>query len=328
MVGKVVGKRRKRPLPDSKTDLPKPTQWSVTVGPAALPSPSPSVVSEQQEKLPYVSNDWANMIVFDDQAPLYFSQCDEQQFINLELAEDSESSTIEETLCMMHGLPTPSMSPPDKQYLSPGDLEARCQSRPHTSTPFRQTAQVASHPSIPEAFQLLDEDDETVCIKLLAHLKRVSTHGQHTFVSTVALINRINAALRRLLQSRTVRTNYTCQLLLTNVVLYLATFCERLLDVPELSNIANPAIEFIHEAYLTEGDNTALSDQKQMPSQTSIWKSMAKHSIHEAIVLCSTTGDLLKRKPLTGFQILGKQESAHIEIDVRLRRVLASLSLS
>lgn len=268
------------------------------------------------------------MITFDDQPRLDFSQCDEQQFLNLELAEDSEPSTIGGILPMMHGLSTPSLSPPEKQFLSPADLDTRSQSSPPILNPFHQSAHVACYAPIFPGFQPLVEDDETVCIKLLAHLKRFSTHGRHNFVGILTLINKVNAALRRLLQSRTIRTDYTCQLLLTNVLLHIAMLCEQLLDVPEPSNAAHPEIDFLHEAYLTEGDNTAFPDQRQMPGEASTAKLMAKHPVQEAIVLCSTSGDLLKRKPLSGFQILGKQEGAHVEIDIRLRRVLASLSHS
>ena len=324
----MVGKRRKRPLLDSKSDSSKPPQWNITPGSAALPSPSPSVVSEQKNRPSDVSHDWTNMITFDDQPGLDFSQCDEQQFLNLELAEDSEPSTIGGILPTMHSLSTPSVSPPEKQFLSPADLDGRSQSSPPILNPSHQTAHVACYSSIFQEFQPLVEDDETVCIKLLAQLKRFSTHGRHNFIGILTLINKINATLRRLLQSRTIRTDYTCQLLLTNVLLHIATLCEQLLDVPESSNAAHPEIDFLHQAYLTEGDNTAFPDQRHMPGQTPISKIMAKHSVREAIVLCSTSGDLLKRKPLSGFQILGKQESAHVDIDTRLRRVLASLSHS
>ncbi|KAK5952933.1 hypothetical protein OHC33_006054 [Knufia fluminis] len=324
MVGKVVGKRRKRPLPDSKTNLHKSTQWNITVGPTALPSPAPSVASEQQNKRPCLSGDWTSMIAYDDQTTLDFSQCDEQQFLNLELAEETEQSTTDDSLNMMYGIPTPSMSPPEMQFLSPADLEARNHARPYATASFHATPQATCHLPTSQTYQPQPEDDETVCIKLLAHMKRFSTQN-HTFVSMLTIINKTNSALRRLLQSRTIRTDYTCQLLLTNIVLHLATFSERLLDVPEPSSTASLEEEFIHEAYLTEGETPAYSDQRPAHTQAPVSRSIAKHSIRDATMLCSAIGDLLKRKPLNGFQILGRHESAHVEIDTRLRRVLASL---
>lgn len=325
MVGKVVGKRRKRPLPDSKSNLPKPTQWNVTVGPAALPSPAPSVISEHQNKRPCISNEWTDMIAYDNQTTLGFSQCDEQQFLHFEVAEEAESNTTKDALSGSYGLPTPCMSPPEMQFLSPADLETRSQSSPPTSGPFYQTPHAAYHPPLPQANQPQPEDDESVCLKLLAHIKQCSTQDHHTFASMLALVNKTNAALGKLLQSRTIRRDYPCQLLLTNIVLHLATLCEQLLDHREPSYTSNPEQEFIHESYLTESDEGIYPDKRQTHSQAAVSKSNAKHTVREATMLCSAIGDLLKRKPQNGFQTLGRHESAHVEIDIRLKRILASL---
>ena len=325
MVGKVVGKRRKRPLPDSKSNLPKSTHEGVTSGPTALPSPAPSLASEHHRKRVRTSDEWQNTTVFGEQAGLDFSQCDESQFFDFDLAEDTERSASDESTGMMYGLPTPSVTPPEMQFLPATELATGSASSPTWVPPYSQSS--LAPVQLPGSFVYLpqSEDDESVCIKLLAHLKHFSAHGDYNFAHVLLLIDKTNTTLRSILRSRTIRSEYVCHLLLTSIILHLTAFCEQLLDLPETNDPTASEVECIREAYLAEVNNIPFEVKGQTPSCASTSKSTAKLSIQEAIVLCSSVGDLLKRKPLNGFQILGKQESAHVETDIRLKRVLASL---
>ena len=66
------------------------------------------------------------------------------------------------------------------------------------------------------------------------------------------------------------------------------------------------------------------SQEEQCPNSKVI-ADPAKASIVEASALVVEVGDLLKRKPLNGFQTLGRHESHHVELDLRLQRVMMKL---
>lgn len=324
MVGKVVGKRRKRPLPDSKVNESKSSQWNITVGPTTLPSPAPTSASEPHSKRSCLSNDWSNLVQYDDQTPLDFSGCTEQ-FLNLDLCQPPETMVSGDSSYLMHsGLPTPSMSPPEMKFLTPSELEATTpNARPPSTGPVLYDS---SDPTLSRASTFYHqrphaEDDETIAIKLLAHLKRLSNQERQSFNSVASLVNKTNAALRRLLRSDTVKNDYTCHLLLTNIMTHLAGFCEQLMVLRETATE-----DLIAESHLTQGDNEMFLDQRSHSAQQGQLSSIVKNSIHESAALCTSIGNLLKRKPLNGFQVLGRHESAQLDIERRLRDMVASMS--
>lgn len=332
MVGKVVGKRRKRPLPDSRISESKASSWNVTMGPITMPSPASTHASELSNKRNCISNDWTNLISYDEQSPLDFSACDEQ-FIHLDLGQNANLGQMNEHLFVMNtGLPTPSMSPPDMQFLSPSDLEA-CTQQNLTDTRHREQtipAQVTLPCQSARPHSSQAEDDETVCIKLLAHLKRFSSQPRQPVQSTLSLIYKTNAAIKRLLRSRSIRADYTCHLLLTSIMLHLASIYEQVLNAQHLPSRSQskpcPDQEFINECYLGENDQELTSDPTRQDTQLSDSSAFTKSYVHESAVLCCSIGDMLKRKPLNGFQTLGRHESALIEVEIRLKNVLAGLA--
>lgn len=318
-------------MPDSRISESKTTSWNVTMGPITMPSPASTHVSELSNKRNCMSNDWTNLIAYDEQSPLDFSACDEQ-FLHLDLTQEGNlGQTNDQTFVMNTGLPTPSMSPPDMQFLSPSDLEACSQQNltntisPEQTVPAHFT--MPPHSARPPSSQA--EDDETVCIKLLAHLKRFSSQPRQPVQSTLSLIYKTNAAIRRLLRSRTIRTDYTCHLLLTSVVLHLASIYEQVLNTQQSHSHSQSKSysdqEFINECYLAENDQEPSSDPTRRDTQAADPNAFVKSYVHESTVLCSSIGDMLKRKPLNGFQTLGRHESALIEVEIRLKGVLSSL---
>lgn len=327
MVGKVVGKRRKRPLPDSKLGDSQSTPWNVSTGSIAMPSPASTQVSEVSNKRNCMSNDWTSLISYDDQNSLDFSACD-GQFLNLDLCQESSLSSVNESSFLMNtGLPTPSMSPPDMQFLTPSDLEAWSRqtsvSKNHDQSipaQYAMRSQSARH----QAYHV--EDDETVCLRLLSHLKQFSSQQRQPLQLTLSLVHRTNATIRRLLRSRTIRSDYTCHLLLTSIVLHLISLCEKASSTLQKQPLKPYSDQdFINECYLTENEQESSADSVRQDTQVADSTASSKSLVHDSALLCSSIGDLLKRKPLNGFQTLGRHESALIEIGVRFNRVIASI---
>lgn len=302
--------------------------WNVATGPTAMPSPASTHVSDQPHKRNCVSNDWTNLITYDEQSPLDFPAC-EKQFVTTDLRPDGITAPMNETSFVVNaGLPTPSMSPPEMQFLSPSDLEACSHSRSSSTKLLNQGMPVQFGTQSQSVRQHLYqvEDDETVCIKLLAHLKRFSSQQQQSLQATQSLVSKTNAAIKQLLRSRTIRTEYMCHLLLTNIVMHLAAICEQMLTMQCSQTNSYSDQDFINECYLAENEQESSPDLGGHEPSPPEPNSSAKDAVHESALLCSNIGDLLKRKPLNGFQILGRHESALIEVEVRLKRVIASFS--
>ena len=327
MVGRVVGKRRKRPLQLSNLSSAAAGQWGVSVGPAALPSPAPTAASEPRSKRSCVSNEWSNLVRYDDETELDFSACDEQ-FLNLELCQQSELAQDEEPPYMMNmGLSTPSMSPPEFRFLSPIEPNNTSPStRPTSIAPTSSQVSLVDCPSQRPAIDqqiIQPDDDETVCIKLLAHLKRLSTQEDHSYESMVYNVSKTTIVVNRLLRSSSVRADYTCHLLLTGIMTHLAAFCEQLLVLQD----GRPSEEDLFtSSMLADSDAEVHQDRRQHSTHVGDTKLIAKDSVYESVLTCVSVGNLLKRKPLNGFQVLGRQESALVELERRMRIVLSSLS--
>lgn len=324
-VGKVVGKRRKRPLPDAEINDSRPHQWSVTVGSSALPSPTSTNGSDHQSKASCMSADWAHLVSYQQSASLDFSSC-EEQFLNL----DMESSTLPQTtesmpFTLQTGLPTPSMSPPETRYPSSSDNVTGIRADYSIpATQFQRTNSRRISTAFTQKAERTSEDNEDVCIRLLAHLKRISQQEQ-SCSTLLALVQKTNAALARLLKSRSVHTDYSCHLLLTNIMLHLTSLCERHLQLSQRKADAQLEAEFVHDSYLVDSESDAGYGSRQPDEFLTEMRPVAQRTIVESVKVNASISELLKRKPLNGFQVLGRHESAHVETDVRLRRVLSSL---
>jgi len=246
--------------------------------------------------------------------------------LSLGTSETGTLSTADDMSYMLHpGLLTPSMSPPEIKFVSSSGLEAPSGTSPLNMPPADQGVNVRHlQPGIQRRAEALPQDDETICIKLLAHLKRFSQR-QQSYESVLWLVQKTNATLRRLLRSRTIRADYMCHLLLTNIVLRLATFCKQLIPVPQPQNTPCEN-EFVHDSYLVDGTSNSCDIRWPQNDTSQDMRASAKNTVKESTIINSGIGDLLKRKPLNGFQVLGRHESAHLEIDIQLRRILASLA--
>ena len=325
-VGKVVGRRRKRPLEDSVGTVDSDT-WFINQASAfcAIPSPPESQYSISSKRQ-RTSDDWTSFLVEEHQDLADFEDSTEVQtnldVMNPKALYDSSDMSY---LCNS-GLPTPGMSPPHFRYLSPAALEARPMSR---STSVTTDSSRLLPPRFTPAFSVPksqtpepapSEDDETVCIRLLAHLKKHSIQKGRSSDQDSDLLRKTNASVRRILRNRSVRSDYTCQLLLSSIITHMVDLCEQL------------CIKTFEAKHL---DSTFLQDQARFEprpkcfdktSRPNISSDTHRTQIVDATNLATDVANLLKRKPLNGFQVLGRHESHHVELDLRLQRALAMLA--
>ncbi len=322
----MVGKRRKRPLEDASGKI-NAQSWIVsTSGPLqSIPSPATTHGSEDSYQRHCPITNWPLFVAGGDPGFLPFDEAAES-FKAIEMANNrSYSVTSERTFFNNSGLPTPALSPPQfTKYLSPSQLEAR----PTSSQAYGAVDPSKLYPSrtmatsAPNA-DVTPEDEETVCIKLLAHLKRHSADESQPMVTQLALLKKCNAAVRRILHSKTIRSDYGCHLLLSNILCHLVRLCERLCH--ERSGEARSTeSQFLQDQVHFEAVPGFFDHNvsQPLPSQE---QDILLSLTDEVKTFASTLGDMLKRKPLNGFQSLGRHEIFHVELEKRLKRARAQL---
>ncbi|KIW37372.1 uncharacterized protein PV06_10416 [Exophiala oligosperma] len=350
-VGKVVGKRRKRPLPEQKGNVTS-QPWIVngTACPVqSIPSPAASHGSEDPPKAHHcsapswsTSSSSSTFSATPDQGLMTFDETTET--LNaIEMANNrSFSMTSEVSFFTNNGLPTPALSPPQfVRYLSPAHLDNRPTLKQELSVPIDPRRlcppghsapfSTRQHVGGPSLFP--SEDEETVCIKLLAHLKRHSSDEYQPRETQLELLKKSNAAVRRLLQSKTIRSAYTCHLLLSNILNHLVRLCERLCqNTTEESRHLSLESQFLQDQvhfdtipgfFENGGAMAAVPQSVQAPDQVTV-----KLLGGEVMSFASTVGNMLKRKPLDGFQTLGKHETFHAELELRLVKAMDLLQSS
>lgn len=331
----MVGKRRKRPLADPSANI-NSQPWIIhgTCGPVqSIPLPAHSHGSDQTSKGDCAIPNWTSSIVGGDSA---FLNCDEttDSLNAIEMANNrsfSEASDLSASFFHNHGLPTPGLSPPAfARYLSPAQLETRPSSRAAIDPsklypPPRSAAAPASFIRTTTGESPVTADDqETVCIKLLAHLKRHAGDRTQPRESQLILLQKSNAAVRRILHSKSIRSAYTCHLILSSILNQLVLLCERLCQqctlLPEESSLpTNLDSQFIQEQGHCETVPGYL-DATPMAVAPSLNHELMVAQVKDVRSFASTLGAMLKKKPLGGFQTLGRQETFHAELEQRLER--------
>lgn len=314
-MGKVVGKRRKRPLDDSIGSVDS-EAWIVNQQQfGSMPSPAATASSsESNAKRHCPDNSWTYFLA-DDAQPLL--DCNEagEALQSIDMVNNRSCSVSSETMFLHHGgLHTPNLSPPQTRYLSPAALDVRPVSR-HTST-CAESALTMSQTTLPT---LVPEDEETVCIKLLAHLKKYSSTTNQTEQFRVDLLSKSNASVRRILRSQTARRDYNCQLLLSSILTHLTTLCESLCSTEQDERTR-------HDQSLQRPDTTRESfDMRTGLVQQQTSSETLRPLVLEASSLAMELGSLLKRTPYDGFQIQGRQEAWIVELGLRLQTALTRL---
>lgn len=338
----MVGRRRKRPLEDAVGSV-NSNEWVIAnyaPSPAtpAMLSPANTSASEESTKFLGLHPSWTLSMDSNDQAEFFtvphggVSPAQSASSYNF---LDRHASRAGST-----GLPTPALSPPQFAYLSPMMLEKKATSP--TPQPPHFLAPAQPSPACPSSqSQQSPDDEEMICIKLLCHLKRSSAAAatSQSLDEHVNLVKKSNAAVRRILKSRNARSDYACVMLLSSIMLRVVELCEAVArhphrdeqasgsdtdvdaeaDAPFLSTFADNFFNESEQAYFHNGD--------RLPTPPGPDRAMTQHEVLvPTLELVAAIGNMIKRKPLDGFQTLGRHESLLLELEQRLRDSLATLS--
>lgn len=286
-----------------------------------MPSPATTNTSDEQSKRSCTNSSWTSFIA-DDQTPATWDTLDEQYQTTFDMDQaQCFSLTNEQYTGSLSGFPTPALSPPEVRYLSPMALETRPTSRQSSITPTTNLLRPAGAAQVqPTPEPQIPEDEEMVCMKLLAHIKKQSQVHQ-TVESGIALLRKVNAALKRIMASKVARSEYACQLLLTSILNALVLHCERtsrLCLAPRAQQSSQQTFAFQPSS---EYFNASFSADRADPASLVVLREL----VQTVANISSTLGDSLKRKPMNGFQTLGRHESLMLTLSQRLKVSLASL---
>lgn len=289
-----------------------------------MPSPAATNSSSESSSKRHCSEDSWTYFIADDQIVQEGSEASEAlQSIDM---VNRRGSSVESDINLCHnvGLQTPQVSPPPvTRYLSPAVFEAHPMSRSASiSTEAHLPRPASAAPSVARSTDLSQpEDEETVCIKLLSHLKKHSNITSQDRTFQVDLLTKSNASIRRILRSKSVRSDESCQLLLSNILGKMTTLCEHLCYTSQ-SESANPnqsqAVPGMQRNSEAFDMRTGLVDQ-QTSSET------LRPLVLETSSLAADVGNMLKRKPLDGFQTYGRWETLVIGLECRLGNALGAL---
>jgi hypothetical protein len=290
--------------------------------PQSIPSPAATNSSDERSKRSCTESSWTSLISLDEESTPEFSNSDDQPQ-PLDMSDCTSFSLPNEFLFRHNGLPTPALSPPQVQFLSPMVLESRPESR-STSVAAEMTSlcppgRPASASRTPEP--QAPDDEEMVCIKLLSHLKRHSAENQQTLESMQALVQKSLASVRRIIRSRNVRSDYACQLLLSNIMMRIVELCENTCR-RQMENNSSRWRNQQAPCEVISDHMEASNDSQSSPTEPA---SSTGATLQDAIGLVTSVGDLLKRKPYTGFQTMGRHESLHLALEQRLRSAVLNL---
>lgn len=319
----MVGKRRKRPLDESIGQV-NSEAWVVNnyFPSPSMPSPATTSSSDEHSKRSCTNSSWTSFIA-DDQTPPTWETPDEQYQPPFDMEQARcFSLSNEQYMGSLSGLPTPALSPPQVGYLSPMALETRPVSRQSsimTNTNMLRPAMAAPLQRTPEP--PAPEDEEMVCIKLLAHIKKQS-ETQQTPDSALSLLRKVNAALKRIIASKTARSDYSCQLLLTSILNSLVAHCERTSKLHLDARASQQSLAFQPSS---EYFNASFPAQQPQSQSDAADAATLRELILTVSNIAATLTDSLKRKPLNGFQTLGRHESLMLTLGQRLKLTLASL---
>lgn len=321
-----MGKRRKRPIEDSSSNINSQSWIFNTTAPIpSIPSPATTHGSDESTKRHCFEPSWTPYFTLGDQGFVNTDETTESLYA-IEMSNHRSYSATSEVAFFHHsGLPTPALSPPQfTRYLSPGQLESLPGSvrvaapvDPSKLYPLTKT----EIPLVRHADSFA-EDEETVCIKLLAHLKRHAADESRPRDTQLELLEKCNAALRRILHSPTIQSDYTCHLVLSSILLHLVRLCERLCQGGSAES-GNVESQFLQDQVHFAAVPGFFDDAMRPPPLSPPEQDMMVMLMREVMTFASTVGDMLKRKPVYGFQSLGRHETFHLELEHRLRQATA-----
>jgi len=224
------------------------------------------------------------------------------------------------------GLPTPGLSPPQIGFCSPIMLENNInpvQPAPApTGAPFLAPS-IPVHPRrTPEPSST--DDEELLCIKLLGHLKRQKAKGNQSCDEIMELVRKSIAAVCRILKSKQAREDYACIMLLSTIMMRMVELCEHLC-LRHFEEPGRPDVLFLPslgEAFLNENDLPYLPMDRSLEPFRPDRRAAITEVLMEASDLAVAMGNSLKKKPLAGFQTIGRHESFLLDLSHRLKRAM------
>jgi hypothetical protein len=327
-VGKVVGRRRKRPLEDAVGTV-NSSEWVIAnyVPTNAIPSPANTSSSDDSSKFLNLKPSWLPGM----------ESASQSGFTPGPLGEPSPAQTVDSYSLMDRkaslpgstGLPTPALSPPQYAYLSPMMLENRPHSAVGTAGNITSQFLAPSRPTpaarIAEPRQ--SEDEEMVCIKLLGHLKKSSAKEHQSLDDLVSTIKKSNAVIRRILRSKQARSDYGCVMLLSNIMLKVVDLCERAAQKHFEEPDGGDAhfLSAFNDNFFNDPEQNYFNTDFPMESSQADRGAMLREMLTQSADLASMVGNLLQRKPLSGFQTVGRHEGLHLELGQRLKAALILL---
>jgi hypothetical protein len=238
----------------------------------------------------------------------------------LDMTDNRSYSTASEISFFSNsGLPTPGFSPPQlPRYLSPAHLDTRPTSRQSSCPVDPAKLHPQRYGLLPRNPDSSVDDDETSCIKLLAHLKKHLADELQPREAQIELLTKSNAAVRRLLRSQAIRNDYSCHLLLSNIINHLVRLCERLCQGRQDDSL------YLQDQIHFEG-MPGFFDTPLPQANNPLDQELTNGLVQEVLVFTTIVGDFLKKKPIYGFQYLGRQETFHVELEQRLRNATVLL---
>ena len=324
----MVGRRRKRPLEDAVGTV-NSSEWVIAnYAPSnAMPSPANTSTSEDSSRL-QVHSAWTPSMDSIDQidfATVIRGESSPAHTAEPYNFQDRKTSPPDST-----GLPTPALSPPQHAYLSPMMLENKA---PPSRTTSDNTSSCFLAPPMPSPACRTPQpqpadDEEMVCIKLLGHLKKSSAKEHLSRDEYLNLIKKSNASIRRILKSKKARSDYACVMLLSNIIIRVVELCDRVskMHYEEAQTGESIFLSSFNDNFFNDSDQTCfIGDIQNEPPRIDRGATLQGTLMH-VIELVSSVGSLLKRKPLNGFQTIGRHQALHLDLQKRLNASLALLS--
>ena len=364
------------------------SSWIVNSYPAteSLPSPATTTSSEDLHKRNSTETGWQPTLVHSYQSPSFLPVAEHPSYDYSMSDSRAYSLSSDFSMFSTSGLPTPALSPPQVQYLSPMLLDPQSFIQPSALPSQGRPSYYPVMPTIPAQQQLSSsvrnntfssnsapDDDEMVCIKLLGHLKKqaLNNNGTRSLNSVRNLVNNTNGAILRILSQPSTSDDQSCHLLLSNIAIHLVDLCETAARLeqqrqqypqPQRQNSTSPQPHYLTAQArsqsapdLMEGmtidtefaasnmhtvNPAQLHHYQQQPQQphqvqpTNIASTSDDASstndttaiLQDSLDTCRSIASLLRRKPFSGFQATGRQESLHVSLDMRLVGFLAGLS--
>ena len=319
-VGKVVGRRRRRHFEESVGTVHS-AEWIIPKYEPfdAMPSPADSATDDSSSERNSLTRKTSTTDSYNFEDFMIIPDDMEERQPSVDSAYfrlDTFSTTP------YSGLPTPAVSPPLCEYTSVAMIENR--PAPSTVTtpmvvesyPVPESHPVSINPSFnDDRSQFLTpglprtlcrrakieqaDDAETTCLKLLMHFKKRNTNQDRSVEESMVITRKSIAVLRRLLKDKGTRSNYACQILLSSILLHVVESCEIMSQKYPQTAFRSPVLQ----PELCEPDGAA--------------------NFHELVAhAAEVTGEitaLLMRKPLDGFQAIGRHEAMQLDMGRRLK---------